>query len=51
MDTLAIEKELWKDIPGYEGAYQISTLSEKTGVSLHAVYHTKNGSEFGWLMS
>jgi hypothetical protein len=26
-------------------------ISKNTGVSLHAVYHIKNGSEFGWLTS
>lgn len=25
-DVLCIGKELWKDIPGYQGAYQVSTL-------------------------
>ena len=25
-DVLCIRKELWKDIPGYEGAYQVSSL-------------------------
>lgn len=36
-----IMKEIWKDIPGYEGLYQVSNLGQVK--SLERVVHEKNG--------
>src|SRR5699024_11890782 len=37
-----IEKEIWKDIPGYEGSYQISTYGRVKSLDRYVVY--SNGS-------
>ena len=37
-----MEKEIWKDIPGYEGSYQISTYGRVKSLDRYVVY--SNGS-------
>lgn len=38
-----MEKEIWKDIPGYEGLYQVSTLGRIKSVDRYITYN--NGRE------
>lgn len=36
-------EELWKDIPEYEGLYQVSTLGRVRSLDVVKKYHCKNG--------
>ena len=36
-------EELWKDIPGYEGLYQVSTLGRVRSLDVVKKYHYRNG--------
>ena len=38
-----MEKEIWKDVPGYEGLYQVSTLGRVKSVDRYVTYN--NGRE------
>lgn len=46
MDTLAIEKELWKDIPGYEGRYQASNLGRIRSINHYVSGKSRYGKPF-----
>lgn len=39
-----MEQEIWKDIPNYEGTYQVSNLGRVRSVS-HTVVNNKNGGK------
>lgn len=41
---LPLEEEIWKDVPGYEGQYQASTLGRIRSVDRVVVHHYKDGS-------
>ena len=38
-----MEKEIWKDIPGYEGLYQVSNLGRIKSIDRYVTYN--NGRE------
>ncbi|KOF56637.1 MULTISPECIES: NUMOD4 motif-containing HNH endonuclease [Clostridium] len=50
MDTLAIEKELWKDIPGYEGRYQASNVGRIRSLDRYVTQIGRTGKPFTRLL-
>ncbi len=41
-----MESEVWKDIPGYEGAYQVSSLGRVRGMDRMVLSRSKFGKEY-----
>jgi hypothetical protein len=40
-----MEKEIWKDITGYEGYYQISTLADAKNINYSTLKGKLNGND------
>lgn len=40
---MAEEQEIWKDVVGYEGLYQVSNLGRVKSLDRYVVYHYNNG--------